>query len=959
MEMDALVRELEEREVASPSASTRSKKRIAADSPSEGEAVKKKKAKKKTNNKKGKVLPTQKTRGTANEGVGPSPIRPMPPLTASPDPTTAPPHASPVPPAASLMQQPMMESPPGNPVVPGGSPTVNPFSNTPGVAAGAAPVAVQTVNESPAESTRSSKKAADPITTARHKKKNKQGQVQIKKGGRVKIKRKNIYHLLTKQSQKDSLKGYSDNYNCYGKIISGSSQAGYNVSFDIFNFEDKIVFVKRKWLTAVTADAKDEYDRVNDDPEHLDEIAAKETDEKKNTPFKKCWKAFIGLDDSLRAEAKTFEMILNSPGDSINWDILPDGQHITRDEDPMEYPTEVRRKKDIDFGDDGNTDKYADIFFEHFFPDVTGHAQKMDTYLSNIKAPMYQTVLNDGIKFHDAEADDNDWIIKQAYLLILAAATESDVGVENLWKRGKSGGRHDHADFGQYMPQNWFKAFQSAAALMFCAEEHWFLDKRDKPWDIFVPALDGFNMKRKDLFYTVLSMLDESMSGWRPKTSKHGGLPNITFEPRKPVPLGTMLRNCVECITGAMVYQDIVMHPEMQQRKEFYYQNVQTQVREPTSLPGSPPMPAHSAEVLRLCKGAGMDPGGWTGGDAWFGSVTTAVELRKRLGIFSTFVVKKQAQFFPKEVLHSILQARHGERPAGHWVVMRATIADVPVIAMAYAWSQKGVSYFVSTCGCTAPSEVKYESKYEDAWGNTAIKLIDRPELCHFLYEFLPLIDEHNKQRQALLALEKRWLTKSPWFRLICTILGQSTVDMHRYFRHESIRTHAKEHEMIDHIRVLNFSDKICGALRPWPRKAARPTLATTANRANGSLSRITNVEGTMTTYKVTERQRLKGKTVGNSITLVCFVCRGYLNSDDSSVYKPTSFWCSQCHMPLCSNDRRYDIKTFGAERDMTCIQIHQQSTDINGCNGQHPRGTEYPDDCKVSLHPRKSQRKR
>ena len=139
-------------------------------------------------------------------------------------------------------------------------------------------------------------------------------------------------------------------------------------------------------MTAVTADAKDEYDRVNDDPEHLDEIAAKETDEKKNTPFKKCWKAFIGLDDSLRAEAKTFEMILNSPGDSINWDILPDGQHITRDEDPMEYPTEVRRKKDIDFGDDGNTDKYADIFFEHFFPDVTGHAQKMDTYLSNIKA---------------------------------------------------------------------------------------------------------------------------------------------------------------------------------------------------------------------------------------------------------------------------------------------------------------------------------------------------------------------------------------------------------------------------------------------------------------------------------------------------------------------------------------------------------------------------------------------
>jgi len=52
----------------------------------------------------------------------------------------------------------------------------------------------------------------------------------------------------------------------------------------------------------------------------------------------------------------------------------------------------------------------------------------------------------------------------------------------------------------------------------------------------------------------VLLMLDESMSAWRPKTSKYGGLPNYTFEPRKPVPLGTMFKNAVECITGIFMY---------------------------------------------------------------------------------------------------------------------------------------------------------------------------------------------------------------------------------------------------------------------------------------------------------------------------------------------------------------------------------------------------------------------
>ena len=968
-EMDRLVRELESKEAnTSPAKSTRSKKREAPQLGGKqiGKKPKAKKCPPSATTAKVKKLPTKRNRDHV-KGHNNKDERslPMPPLQASPQPAVE-----------ELMQEPLMPSPLPTQVNPVTAPTpiASPIGNlvlgtvaTPVIASEEAQAAAAAaISETapgpnelpPAESTRSSKKAS-PVTTARQKKKNKQTETQIKKGCRVKIKRKNLFHLLQKDTQKEVLKGFSDNYNCYGQIKSGSANAGYNVEFDIFPFGDKVAFTKRKWLVAVANGVTDEYDRVNDDPKHLDKIESKKKREKNKTPYNQAWQDFVALPEGIRAEATSFEMICNTPGDSITWDILQDDEHVTREEDPMVYPTDIKTKKKIDFGEDGNCEKYADIFFDHFFPDITGHGKKLDKYLSSVQAPMFQTVHNDGIQFHDNDADDPDWIVKQAYLLVLAAATESDVGVENLWKRGRSGGRHDHADFGQYMPQNWFKAFQSGAALMFCEEEHWYVEKRDRPWDIFMPALQGFNDKRRGLFHTVLCMLDESMSGWRPKTSKHGGLPNITFEPRKPVPLGTMLRNCVECISGSMAYQDVVMHPEMQQQKEFFYSDANEQIREPTSLPGNPPMPAHTAEVLRLCKGADMDVGGWTGGDAWFGSVATCVELKKRLGVFSTFVLKKQAQFFPKEVLHSILQARHGDRPAGHWVVMKAVISEVTVLAIAYAWSQKGVSYFVSTCGCTQTSDVKYESKYEDAWGNTGYKLINRPEICHFLYEYLPLIDEHNKQRQSLLALEKRWLTKNVWFRLVTTILGQSTVDMHRFFRYESIRTHGKEHEMIDNIRVLNFSDKICGALKQWPRKVQRPVARLATGRATGSLARITTADGTLTTYQLTAKQAMKGKTVGNSVTLICYVCRGYLDAKGASVYKPTSFWCSVCHMPICSTDRRNDVKSFGAEREMTCLQTHQQSTDHHGCHGNHPRGSEYPEECKISLHPRKSQRKK
>jgi hypothetical protein len=45
--------------------------------------------------------------------------------------------------------------------------------------------------------------------------------------------------------------------------------------------------------------------------------------------------------------------------------------------------------------------------------------------------------------------------------------------------------------------------------------------------------------------------------------------------------------------------------------------------------------------------------------------------------------------------LRGVLKARYGNHPAGHWVVFQATISDVKVFALAYAWSQRGVSYFL------------------------------------------------------------------------------------------------------------------------------------------------------------------------------------------------------------------------------------------------------------------------
>jgi hypothetical protein len=130
------------------------------------------------------------------------------------------------------------------------------------------------------------------------------------------------------------------------------------------------------------------------------------------------------------------------------------------------YPEAAVFNTELKFGAEDSYEDLAKLFFDKIFPDVTGGAKLMDDFHGNVRSPVFVTVKNDNIKFHDPDNKDPDWIIKQCYLLMLAAGTESEVGVKNLWKKGATGGRRDYPDFGQYMPHNWFLAFQAAAGYM-------------------------------------------------------------------------------------------------------------------------------------------------------------------------------------------------------------------------------------------------------------------------------------------------------------------------------------------------------------------------------------------------------------------------------------------------------------------------------------------------------------
>ena len=165
---------------------------------------------------------------------------------------------------------------------------------------------------------------------------------------------------------------------------------------------------------------------------------------------------------------------------------------------------------------------------------------------------------------------------------MIAAANEESNGVENLWKSGPSGGRTEYPDFGQYMTKNEFKCFAATAPLCWAEKKHWFCRPRDKEWEIFLPCLQGMNARRRKLLDLGLLLPDESMSGW---------LPNVPFEPRRPVSLGTILRNGARGMMGSLVYKDVVKNNERQGRKVC--------MNEESALPDGFRVNTHAAEVLR------------------------------------------------------------------------------------------------------------------------------------------------------------------------------------------------------------------------------------------------------------------------------------------------------------------------------------------------------------------------
>ena len=135
---------------------------------------------------------------------------------------------------------------------------------------------------------------------------------------------------------------------------------------------------------------------------------------------------------------------------------------------------------------------------------------------------------------------------------------------------------------------------------------------------------------KNSVYASHILVFDELMSVFVPRTTKTGGLPNISYILQKPEPLGTEYKNLVDAFQGKIVWKEIQEGKERMRNKP--YQNLGSTtacvMRGVTETSGYDFIPLEQEEGQDDMKEQESPPRKRLFyGDSWFGSVKTAEKV--------------------------------------------------------------------------------------------------------------------------------------------------------------------------------------------------------------------------------------------------------------------------------------------------------------------------------------------
>jgi hypothetical protein len=503
---------------------------------------------------------------------------------------------------------------------------------------------------------------------------------------------------------------------------------------------------------------------IDDDLEAPDEHAAK-------------WQAYI-----LRKAAdigKSFKIEHKKSKTTWKWTLVED--HIP-DKSSIEFENVGLRG--FDFENLSDTPA-ADVFFELWPGDPKQHLRNLNLWVQKL----------------NANISDRRKMIKEVthreyhyFLAILLYGCGFDESGKDLW-----GVKNDYPSvYGSPNLKNFtsmsfdrFKAIKSFYHLCFVDPST--VDKSDPWWEIRF-MVNAFNKNRNTkVAASVYKVMDESMSSFRPQTSKTGNLPHISYIMRKPKPLGTEFKNMVCGATRMMLALEIQEGKFPMREKEHC-----------SRLGATAACTTRQMEMVAGCGQSKTEAKSKPDkglGDSWFGSVTAIVKAAKNgqelIGCVKTNFTKS-----PKKAMEELMD----DCPSGSYYVAVCNVPeedDIKIIFVSYKYNARKVLHFVMTdgAGSTVPDPNRaYIARFHDEFGNLAARKVPRPECLSDYFEKSNAVDVHNQMRQGILGLEDKWVTQCGFFRIMCTIYGMCVIDTKEAMRHGLARLHPLANASVKHV---------------------------------------------------------------------------------------------------------------------------------------------------------------
>lgn len=262
------------------------------------------------------------------------------------------------------------------------------------------------------------------------------------------------------------------------------------------------------------------------------------------------------------------------------------------------------------------------------------------------------------------------------------------------------------------------------------------------------------------------------------QTNTFKNIDHLDFVPCKPEPLGKEIKTMCDGESGVFLNIEIQRGAERHRLQEWYDSWGHT-----------------TAQCLRLVKPwLYSDKERVFAADSWFSGVRTSEAICTLSGgkMFTVGDVKTNSSGFPKDKFKEAVPDGNGQ-----WATFSSVLKELdhPSITEMKMWAvahRRGgaIHCFIFTSGCTLMGEpMKHSVKEDNDGGNDYIIARECPKVLNDYTKAQPATDAGNRNRQHMLAMEKRFVTRSFPFRFFTFMLGLTFVNavaICKYFHHEA-----------------------------------------------------------------------------------------------------------------------------------------------------------------------------